>query len=635
MSSSGFAQWVVRRFGVLRIDWPLAVLDAVWVSIAYAGVTFLRFDGAVPPDFQRGLARTLPLIAVIHLVANAVCGLYGRVWQQASVEEARRVVSAAVLASTSVLVLVRLSDARVPLLTVITGGGLSLLLIGGARFQARMFTVRRRRMAVPEGEPRLAVIVGAGPAARVLLRSIHEGGDQSLRPVAVVDPDPRLHGRTLGELPILGGLEALGQASMVHGAKVAVLTNVDSADLDVALVAKAARAAGLELKVLPGWPELLGNWATVRDLRDLEITDLLGRQQVAASLDDVRGMLRDRRVLITGGGGSIGSEIARQVASFQPAALLVLDNDETHLHDAMAALPAMAEQVLADVRDRQRIDSVFEDLRPDIVFHAAAHKHVPVLENHPCEAVKTNVLGTHNVVRAAAASGVNRFVFISTDKAVQPVNVMGATKRLGEQILLTSRPDGACYAAVRFGNVLGSRGSVVPIFMRQIRGGGPITVTHPDVTRFFMSIPEAVHLVLHAAAQSTGGELFMLDMGSPVKIVDLARRMIELSGRHDVKIEFTGLRAGEKLAEELSEPDEDRQQTRHPSVFRLQPVLADQRVLHEAIAHLEQHVGRLDRAATIRELFALTELLTRNTIDLTGDRSAGAGSVTRIQRVAK
>jgi FlaA1/EpsC-like NDP-sugar epimerase len=307
-------------------------------------------------------------------------------------------------------------------------------------------------------------------------------------------------------------------------------------------------------------------------IRDVRIDDLLGRKEVVTDLDAVAALLRGRRVLITGAGGSIGSEIARQVAACAPAELLLVDHDETHLHDTAGTLAGPATSILADIRDLGRVRQVFDQHRPEVVFHAAAHKHVPLLEDHPCEAAATNVIGTHNLLVTARDHQVERVVFISTDKAVEPSSVMGATKRVGELLLRAQAPAGARWCAVRFGNVLGSRGSVIPTFMRQIEAGGPVTITDARMTRYFMSIEEAVQLVLQSAALAQGGEVFVLDMGEPVRIVDLAERMIRLSGRRvgaDVELVVTGVRPGEKLSEELAHVAEELTSTVHPSINRL------------------------------------------------------------------
>jgi FlaA1/EpsC-like NDP-sugar epimerase len=407
--------------------------------------------------------------------------------------------------------------------------------------------------------------------------------------VALLDDDPRKVGRWIGGAPIVGPIDELIEAGRLYAAD-QVLLAIPSADSAlVRRVADATAELGVRLKVLPSVAELMDSEPQLTDVRDLSIDDLLGRQPVSTDLDGVRQLIRGKRVLVTGGGGSIGSEVVRQVAEYDPAALYVLDRDETHLFDAMAAIGDRGVPVLLDIRDRARLRQLFLEHRPEIVFHAAANKHVPLLEAHPSEAAATNVLGTDNLVAAAREAEVAHLVFISTDKAVRPRSLMGASKRVGEQLVLSGAPAGAAWCAVRFGNVLGSRGSVVPTFVRQIQAGGPVTLTHPDMTRFFMSIPEAVQLVLQASALASDRDVFMLEMGEPVRIADLARRMISLAGLRvgtDIAIEITGLRPGEKLAEELRAPDELASPTVHPKVLRLQPTRA-------ATARLRQLVERL------------------------------------------
>jgi FlaA1/EpsC-like NDP-sugar epimerase len=349
------------------------------------------------------------------------------------------------------------------------------------------------------------------------------------------------------------------------------------------------------LRVLPSIREVVDGRITARDIRDLQIEDLLGRQQVSVDMEAVASILRGRRVLVSGAGGSIGAEIARQVAALEPESLVLLDHDETHLHDLITDLHGHGEVqiALADIRQQGRVLSVFDRHRPEVVFHAAAHKHVDVLELHPEEALATNILGTANVTDAAIATGVRRFVLISTDKAVRPQSVMGASKWFGEQIVRSV--DGGCvFCAVRFGNVLGSRGSAIPTFLRQIALGGPVTVTHPDMARYFMSIREAVLLVLQAAALSRGGEVFTLDMGDPVNILELARRLIRLSGRvpgRDIPIEFIGVRPGEKLVEDLVDPGEESVPSEHPTIIVSRPLRPERAALRQAMRELEALAG--------------------------------------------
>jgi FlaA1/EpsC-like NDP-sugar epimerase len=377
-------------------------------------------------------------------------------------------------------------------------------------------------------------------------------------------------------------------------------------------VLQACERAGLTMKVLPGVSHLVkGSSAvgTLRQAREPRIEDLLGRQPVPIDLATVRRSLEGRRVLVTGAGGSIGSEICRQVAELEPALLVLLDHDETHLHDTAATLRVPCEQALVDITDRSAVVDTFNRFRPEVVFHAAAHKHVPVLEEHPIEAASTNVFGTLNVVAAANGVGVQRFVQISTDKAVRPSSVMGATKRIAEQVVQSRAPYGASYCTVRFGNVLGSRGSVIPTFTRQIAAGGPVTVTDERMTRFFMSVEEAVQLVLESSVLSDGGgEVFMLEMGEPVRILDLAERMIRLSGYQvgtDIPIEIVGMRPGEKLAEELSTPEEEILTTYHPYINQLIPDSASGEQFAEELDELRQATAKRDTEAVRALLFSI------------------------------
>ena len=600
---AGLARTAVR----VRSDVVLGVLDALLVTAAFATVLVLRFDGEVPTHHWNRFWGFVPLGVAVSLASNWAWGLYGQLWRHASVQEARRILLAG--ASTmGVLVLLELAVRRsVPYSVVTLGVGLGLFLIGALRFQSRLFTFQRRSA---DQTGLRVVVIGAGDAGAALVREMLRSPRAGLVPVAVLDEDPRRHGRSFMGLRIEGGIDDLPGVAARTRAHQAVLA---MSSIDQALVRRAADAAELAavaLRIVPGMSSTVGNRVSINDVRDLRIEDLLGRKQVVTDLDGVRGLMEGRRVLVTGAGGSIGSEISRQVAACDPASLILVDHDETHLYDAATSVTRPTEQVLADIRNRELMLHIFETHRPEVVFHAAAHKHVPLLEAHPCEAALTNVVGTANVLEAAERVGVERLVFISTDKAVVPSSVMGASKRLGEQLVLDQAPEGSRYCAVRFGNVLGSRGSVVPTFMRQISAGGPVTVTDPAMTRFFMSIEEAVQLVLQAAALAEGGELFMLDMGEPVSILDLAERMIRLSGRElgkDIEIKVTGVRPGEKLVEELRDSDEAAFPTIHPSIMRVQPLPTPTDLLRMGMVELEAYAsGR--RPEEVRTLmFALAE----------------------------
>ncbi len=575
---------VLRRQA--RASLRLVAADAFFVTTSWVCAVLLRYDADVPAHAWRHLLSFLPVVLAVTLVLYAVAGLYSGVLRFASVLEARQIVLAQGLAVVLLLPLVWFLDRPVPLSVPVIATVLSCGAAGALRFWSRM--LRWRGYAARDTER--VLVIGAGESGGALIRSVQAQGEAHV--VAVVDDDPRLWGLRLHGARIHGPLGDLGRIVEESGATRAVLAIAAAGPAMVRGLAGACGELGISLSVVPPPSELLGRQVSLQDVRDLEIADLLGRAQVETDLDEIVHLVEGRRVLVTGGGGSIGSELVRQVATFGPSRLVVLDHDETHLFDATAGVEGPVVQRLADIRDTVALDKVFTDERPDIVFHAAAHKHVPLLEAHPAQAVQTNVLGTRNVIASCRRVGVRRFVFISTDKAVRPSSVMGATKLVGEHLALAAAP-AMTGCAVRFGNVLGSRGSVVPTFVRQIRAGGPVTITDGRMTRYFMSIPEAVRLVLHAATLSRGGEIFMLDMGEPVRILDLAKRMIQLSGQRpgaDVEIRVTSVRPGEKLSEQLHAPEEVQHLTSHPSIVRLEPVAMSR-------AHLSAGVTGLAAAA--------------------------------------
>jgi FlaA1/EpsC-like NDP-sugar epimerase len=598
-----------RRAVRAPVDSALFLLDLTLIAVAYAFMQVVRFTLDVPAENWSTFTKVLPVVLLVHVGANRLAGLYGPVWEHASILEAQRILTAggaatALLLALLILVQLSIGPRLVPLSVVLAGGVFATGFMGVLRFQSRLFAFHRRK----ETDALRVLIIGAGESAGAILRDLSRLEERSIHPIGFLDDDPRKLGRWLGGVPIVGTTDdvvAVGRKLTAEQ----LLFAIPSADSElVRRIADGAAELGLPLKMLPSVSELLDGKPRLRDVRDLSIDDLLGRRQVATDLEAVKALIAGRRVLVTGGGGSIGSEIVRQVANYAPSELLVVDRDETHLFDAMATLGGSGTPVLLDIRDRGRVHRLFLDQRPEIVFHAAANKHVPILESHPCEAVATNVLGTQNIVEGARLAGVERVVFISTDKAVNPSSVMGASKRLGEQLVLNAAPDGSPWCAVRFGNVLGSRGSVVPTFVRQIREGGPVTVTHPEMTRFFMSIPEAVQLVLQAAALSADREVFMLEMGEPVRILDLATRMISLAGYRvgvDIPIAVTGMRPGEKLSEELHTSHEEPMPTSHPEVVRLLPRLLPPDTLEQSVRGLAELVEARDDVAARALLFDL------------------------------
>jgi FlaA1/EpsC-like NDP-sugar epimerase len=580
-----------RLVAHLRRDVPLALLDAVVVFLAYLLPLSLRFEGNIPQFYWDNYWLLIPLFTAIHLASNLAFGLYGQMWRYASVREARRVLAASAIAGFTV-VTIGISPWNetylLPVSVLLFGAALALLLLGAIRFQSRLFGFKRRSAI---GEMERVLVVGAGEAGQQVVRDLLRHPGLELEPMGFVDDDPRKIGRSLHGLRVLGSRSAI--PALVRTKEVnQVLLAIPSASSEVIRdVALRCEEAAITLRVLPSVREIVNGHVSARDIRDLSIEDLLGREQVQTDLEAVRAMLARRRVLITGAGGSIGSEIARQVAALDPEALILADHDETHLHDVITELDSeVAHPVLMDVRDQEDVTDVIMRFRPQVLFHAAAHKHVPLLENHPREALKTNVLGTANVADAAAAVGVERFVLISTDKAVRPLSVMGASKWFAEQVVRSLHGNGTIFCAVRFGNVLGSRGSVVPTFFKQIARGGPVTVTDPGMARYFMSIPESVQLVLQASALSEGGEVFTLDMGDPTVIIDLAKDVIRLSGRvpgRDVEIEITGARPGEKLVEEIADAIEESVPSGHPKIVISRPPVPDRAALGRAIREME------------------------------------------------
>lgn len=593
-----------------RRDLPLALLDLCAVFAAYLIVLVLRFDGSVPVRYWQLFWAAIPGIAIFHLAANFVFGLYGRMWMYASVQEARRVI----MAGSTAVVLIVIADLQLsaeinvlPLSVVLLGGVLSVMGFGTIRFQSRLFALRRRSVA--RGKRRVLVF-GAGDAGSSVLKDLLRNPSFGLEPVVLADDDPRKFGFSLHGVQVRGNRTAIPELVSRFGVE-EVLLAIPSATSEVVRdVAGLCEEADVALRVLPSVKESVAGRITARDIRDLRIEDLLGRQQVETDLDAVAGILRDKRVLVTGAGGSIGSEISRQVAGFHPAALILLDHDETLLHEILGDIEDVpAEGVLGDIRDRGKLAEVFLAHRPEIVFHAAAHKHVPVLERYPDEALLTNVIGTANTVDAALVAGTQRFVLISTDKAVKPKSVMGASKRFAEQIVWSSQGGSCRFCSVRFGNVLGSRGSVIPTFLRQIARGGPVTVTDPAMTRYFMSVHEAVQLVLQAAALSAGGEVFTLEMGEPVNMLELAKRVIRLSGRvpnKDIQIAVTGVRPGEKVVEDLIDPLEEGIPSGHPSITAARCPAPDRGALRRFIRQLEVLAaeGRHAELARLMKLLA-------------------------------
>ena len=537
----------------------LFVLD----SIIVLGSVFLSFRLVT-----EGLIRNIHALTVTALLSLAAyyvfsyfLNLYWRDWEYASVYEVITVVkcvSAAVIVSTIAGIV--WFKTLVTWQFVVVLWLLLVCAVGGVRLSMRIFREYFVDSVVMENA-KPTLIVGAGAAGTLLVRQMLMHPKMRMMPVAFVDDDPEKQRKDIYGVRILGTTEDIEKIVQHMGITKVVIAMPSLPNKKLNEVYDVARKTGAECVILPNIDEVMSGNLHVQQLRNVEIEDLLGRDPVELDQTLIEKQLRGKRILVTGAGGSIGSEICRQVSSFRPKELIILGHGENSIYQLnMELLGKYAEHfritpVIADVQDRKRIFEVMEKYRPDVVYHAAAHKHVPLMEINPREAVKNNILGTRNVAEAANHAKVKTFVMISTDKAVNPPNIMGATKRLCEMIVqdMATKSDSTKYVAVRFGNVLGSRGSVIPLFKKQIAKGGPITVTHPDIVRYFMTIPEAAQLVIQAGSLARGGEIFVLDMGKPVRIVDLAKNLIRLSGysEDDIEIKFTGLRPGEKMYEEL------------------------------------------------------------------------------------
>jgi FlaA1/EpsC-like NDP-sugar epimerase len=560
-------------------------LDLTALVLSFALAYLLRFDFQIPADTLEDAKRQLPLVVAIQVLALVLFGVYRFIWRYVGMAEIRSFVGAAAASALPLLALrIALPDGlqswRVPLSVIVIDTVLAFGSILAMRVSRRaLFEYQEKRdraETVGSSERKPALLVGAGRAGLLAAREISGVGDVALEVKGFVDDDPAKQGSVIHGFPVLGTTEDLARLVKEMGIAQVVITIARISRRDILRIIDVCHKIPVKLRIIPGLYQIIQGKVQVSRIRNVQIEDLLGREPVELDEEQVGKFLAGRTVMVTGAGGSIGSELARQVARFRPAHLLLVERAEFALfeidQELRRAFPELSIQPLvADVGEEPRMRSIFNVHRPHVVLHAAAHKHVPMMEANPAEAIKNNILGTRTLGELAGETGVEAFVLISTDKAVRPTSVMGASKRVAELVVQDlGRKHPTRYVGVRFGNVIGSAGSVVPIFREQIRRGGPVTVTHPDMRRYFMTIPEAAQLVLQAGAMGEGGEIFILDMGEPVRILDLAVAMITLTGLkpfEEMDIVFTGLRPGEKLYEELELFGEDIAKTRHPKIF--------------------------------------------------------------------
>lgn len=573
-------------------------LDIAFVWFSAWSSYYMRFDGRIPEAYSRQMIALGIIATVMTALCMFVFKLYNRVWEYASIGEIIGLTKAVVLSTiVSVVLTYAMTQQQVPLSILLRHFETVLLLIGGSRF---IWRVIRDHLFKSSADRENALIVGAGDCGLMIVRELLHNPRANLKPVAFIDDDSKKHGNRIMGLPVIGDRQMILKAVEQHNISEIIIALPTASKQEVSAIINICKQTKAKLKMIPMLDDLIKGKLNISRLRKVDVEDLLGRDPIKADLEGIANYVTNKIVLVTGAGGSIGSELCRQIASFKPSLLLLLGHGENSIYtiemEMRRKFPKVnIETIIADVQDRKRMEDVFRTYRPQVVFHAAAHKHVPLMEKNPSEAIKNNVFGTRNVAECADMFRAERFVLISSDKAVNPTSIMGATKRIAEMFIQNlDKTSNTRFVAVRFGNVLGSRGSVIPRFREQIAQGGPVTVTHPEMIRYFMTIPEAVQLVIQAGAFARGGEIFILDMGKPVKIVDLATDLIRLSGYEphvDIQIEFSGIRPGEKLYEELLTNEEGLTSTKHDRIFIGKP----SQINH---AELEFSFKKLERVLT-------------------------------------
>jgi len=579
-------------------------IDAVLVNLAAFGSFYIRFEGSIPQNSLQTYYHTAWAGTIIYLVIFSLFGLYNRLWQYASINELISIIYAVTVGTGCVVLVVYfLVQTRYPNSVALLFWLTTIFLIGGSRFTGRILQDRASHGHTSE-MPKRVLIIGAGDAGALAVRELKNSNYRDGHPVGMIDDALRKQQLKFMGIPVLGTRQDIKRVVKNEKVEEVIIAMPSAPSVVIRDIAKLCENSGVVIKIMPGVYNYYSGQVDPLKIRKVEIEDLLGRDQVKLDLEGVAGYLAGETVLITGAGGSIGSELCRQICRFYPAKLILVGRGENSIFEIEQELRADCPDIhlvteILDVRDREKVELVFMKYKPGVVFHAAAHKHVPLMEKNPEEALKNNILGTNNVAEISDLTNVKTFVLISTDKAINPTSIMGATKRVTEMIIQTlDRRSQTRFVVVRFGNVLGSRGSVIPTFKKQIAKGGPVTVTHPEMVRYFMTIPEASQLVIQAGAMAQGGEVFILDMGKPVKIVDLARDLIRLSGFEvdvDIKLEFTGMRPGEKLYEELLTADEGTTSTKHQRIFVARPNGIDVAGIEELVDLIRERGSFLTR----------------------------------------
>lgn len=599
----------INRERLVLIFFDLLIINfSVWLSF------FIRFEGRIPISYKNQWLYFAVLINTLRIISFYFFGLYNSLWGYSSLPEMFQIIKAVTVSSLLIVFVDRvILIPTIPLSIHFISLMINIFLIGGSRFAIRLRQEILSSIDNRKKKRRRVLVIGAGQAGALIIREMQQQPTPYL-PVAILDDNYRKLKHYLHGVPVVGEVAALADAVKEYDID-EILVAIPSASKErLREVVAIAQESGLPVRIIPGLLATSDERITLDKVREVQIEDLLGRKPVKLQLEEIAGYLKGERVLVTGAGGSIGSELCRQVARFEPECLLLLGRGENSIYEIDRELeesfPSVHKTpIIADIRDKERLAQIFREYRPTVVFHAAAHKHVLLMESVPDEAVKNNVFGTRNVAELSDRYGVKRFVMISTDKAVNPTSVMGATKRVAEMLIqLLARESKTKFCAVRFGNVLGSRGSVIPLFQHQIAKGGPVTVTDPEMVRFFMTIPEAVSLVIQAGAMGEYGEIFILDMGEPVRIIDLARDLIRLSGfepEKDIEIQICGIRPGEKLYEEILTSEEGTNATRHERIFVSKPNDLNPEQFWKDLTYLEKWVSTADRFKVVEKLYQM------------------------------
>lgn len=602
----------------LRIMIILAILDAIFIAGSFFSAIWLRFDfkySEIPEPYIRTFVNTIGIWILISWVVFAFLRLYNNILSFVGQEDLFRIVIAYIILGGIGFAFIAILKLDMPNSYYALGWIFSFISTIVIRFGKRIILVLIAlfsKRSIGRKEQERIMIIGAGFAGRMILREYLESDKTSGQVACFIDDNPQKKGCRLEGVPIIGNRDEIIDGVASYGVNKIIFAIPSCTGEDRKQILDICCETGCEVEIVPGIYQLVSGHVTASKLRKVQIQDLLGRDPVKVNLDEIYRYISGKVVMVTGGGGSIGSELCRQIALSSPKKLIIFDIYENNAYEIQMELrrkyPHLKLEVLiGSVRNTSRLDAVLGEHKPDIVFHAAAHKHVPLMEDSPNEAIKNNVFGTYKMAKAAVKHGVKKFVLISTDKAVNPTNIMGASKRLCEMVvqMMNRESEKTEFVAVRFGNVLGSNGSVIPLFEKQIAEGGPVTVTHPDITRFFMTIPEAVSLVLQAGYYANGGEIYVLDMGKPVKIADMARNMIRLSGfepDYDIQIKYTGLRPGEKLYEELLMDEEGLQETANRLIHIGRPIEMDDEEFKRQLDRLEQ--AYRNEAADIKDIVA-------------------------------